>query len=85
MPYIPKKERVGPGLREVGYYLPMHIGGLTYMITQLCVDYLESVAEDGYQGLNEIMGALECAKLEFYRRALAPYEDKKIKENGDVF
>lgn len=25
-----------------------------------------------------------CAKQEFYRRVLSPYEDKKIKENGDI-
>ena len=31
------------------------------------------------------MGALECAKLELYRRVAAPYEDVKIMENGDVY
>lgn len=33
---------------------------------------------------NEILGALEATKLEFYRRTVAPYEDKKIIENGDI-
>ncbi len=37
-----------------------------------------------YGDHNEIVGILECAKMEFYRRMTAPYEDKKIKENGDV-
>jgi len=32
-----------------------------------------------------VIGALEACKLEFYRRAVVPYEDKKIKENGDVY
>jgi len=31
------------------------------------------------------MGALEGAKLEFYRRVVVPYEEKKMKENGDVY
>jgi len=31
------------------------------------------------------MGVLECIKQEFYRRAVAPYEDKKKEENGDVY
>ncbi len=31
------------------------------------------------------MGALEGSKLEFYRRIAAPYENKKMKENGDVY
>lgn len=32
-----------------------------------------------------VLAALEAAKLEFYRRQVAPYEDKKIESNGDVF
>jgi hypothetical protein len=35
--------------------------------------------------MNEIVGALECCKQEFIRRKLNPYEDKKIKENSDVY
>jgi hypothetical protein len=34
---------------------------------------------------DEVVGVLECAKLEIYRRIAAPYEDKKIVENGDVY
>lgn len=30
-------------------------------------------------------GAIECAKLEFVRRVVSPYEDQKILENGDVY
>jgi len=38
----------------------------------------------GYRFYNEIMGVLDCVKMEFYRRYVAPYEDTKIKENGDI-
>jgi hypothetical protein len=31
-----------------------------------------------------IEAELECCKLEIYRRLVAPYEDKKKDENGDV-
>ena len=31
------------------------------------------------------LGARVCAAMEFYRRLIAPYEDQKRKENGDVF
>lgn len=31
-----------------------------------------------------LVGELECCKLEIYRRLIAPYEDKKIIENSDV-
>ncbi len=34
---------------------------------------------------NAVVGALECAKLELYRRMVAPYENGKIAENGDVY
>lgn len=30
-------------------------------------------------------GAIEAAKLEFYRRVVAPYEDQKLLDNGDVY
>ena len=38
-----------------------------------------------YAEINRIIGALECAKLEIYRRLAVPYEDEKIILNGDVF
>jgi hypothetical protein len=38
-----------------------------------------------YQRLNDALGALEGAKLEFYRRVVVPYEDWKMTENGDVY
>jgi hypothetical protein len=28
---------------------------------------------------------VDCARLEFYRRVVAPYEDLKLAANGDVF
>jgi hypothetical protein len=33
---------------------------------------------------DNIEAELECCKLEIYRRLVAPYEDKKKEENGDV-
>ena len=38
-----------------------------------------------YARINELIGVLECAKLELYRRIAVPYEDTKIAENGDVY
>lgn len=37
-----------------------------------------------YTDFNEIIGFLECCKLEYYRKKIAPYEDLKEKENGPV-
>jgi len=65
-------------------YPPYNAGELNYLITQLCVQYMKSRGRK-YAHINDVIGALEGAKLEFYRRYAAPYEDLKIKENGDVY
>ena len=37
-----------------------------------------------YRRYNKAIGVLECIKQEFYRRVVAPYEDKKNEKNSDV-
>jgi len=59
-------------------------GEFNYAVTKMITYYIEKNGES-YQTYNDIMGALEGIKLELYRRKIAPYEDKKIKENGDVY
>jgi hypothetical protein len=78
MPYI------DPNVREnVLENGPTNAGELNYMITEVINDYLKR--SFNYQRINDVMGALEGAKFEMYRRLAAPYEDKKLKENGDVY
>lgn len=60
----------------------LNAGELNYLITWIIDRQLDDA---NYARFNEIIGALECCKLELYRRMIAKYEDKKIKENGDVF
>jgi hypothetical protein len=56
-------------------------GVMNYVVTKI----IRSQYNYGsYAGYNSAVGVLECAKLELYRRAIAPYEDIKIKVNGDV-
>jgi hypothetical protein len=55
-------------------------GELNYVVTKI----LKGVYPLRYYHINKAIGVLECAKLEFYRRVAAPYEDIKIKESGDV-
>lgn len=59
-------------------------GELNYMITRFCDDYITRKGKT-YQNLNEVIGVLECAKQEFYRRIVGPYEDRKIISNGEVY
>jgi len=58
-------------------------GDLNYCIYQLCKLWL-TYREVSYDSLSDCIKTLECAKLEFYRMILEPYEDQKIKENGNV-
>jgi hypothetical protein len=59
-------------------------GELNYTITRIIQGYF---SQNGgrYQQINDVVGALEGAKLEFYRRLVADYENQKIVENGDVY
>jgi hypothetical protein len=63
---------------------PESPGELNYLITMLVDGYLQLHGAN-YARISEVIGALECAKLEVYRRIAAPYEDKKMRENGDVY
>ena len=58
-------------------------GDLNYVITRLCHEFIKKIGKK-YATLNTVIGVLECAKQEFYRRIVSPYENLKIKENGDV-
>lgn len=84
MPYLSKgaRERI-----EVFKEEPWTPGELNYVLTKVCQSYLQhtSAGEPRYANYAEVIGALECAKLEFYRRAVAPYEDTAAAINGDVY
>ena len=83
MPYIKKSAR---GEIAAGRS-PKSPGELNYAITELIKRYLKENGKNptGYGDINEIVGVLECCKLEFYRRIASPYEDEKIQSNGDVY
>lgn len=59
-------------------------GELNYQVSKLVNDYF-AMRNLSYTTINEVIGALECAKLEVYRRIAVPYEDLKIGENTDVY
>ncbi len=65
---------------------PLDAGELNFAITRLIVKYLQNPDQPmSYQRLNDCLGALEGAKLEFYRRVVIPYENGKKATNGDVY
>jgi len=78
MPYIKQEQK-----KELLTRPASNPGELNYLITCVIQHYIR-INGLNYQNINDVIGALEGAKLEFYRRIAAPYEDIKIKENGDV-
>ena len=90
MPYIPQTRRdeihnellddENGGIN----WAPQNAGDLNFLITCFIDNF---IIERGvrYANLNEMMGTLECCKLELYRILIAPYEDIKIDENGGVY
>jgi len=86
MPYIKQsdRERLDPRIKALADAIDkdQRAGELNYSITKL---FLALKGEGRYKDYNELIGALESAKLEFYRRQVGPYEDDKVKENGDVY
>ena len=89
MPYIPKEDR--DALDYAIFDITARIlakdgtaGRMNYCISSMINMMIEKKGLS-YSNVNEIIGALECIKLELYRRVAAPYEDLKIEENGDVY
>lgn len=82
MPYIAQRDRANID-RWLGLLRPKTVGELNYVITRILLAFLPK--NPSYSDFNGIMGVLESAKIEFYRRAVAPYEDNKREDNGDVY
>jgi hypothetical protein len=90
VPYISQqgKDELAPYLEGLFNHLALNTddiskssGTLNYIITEI----LLATEPRKYSEYNALVGVLECCKLEFYRRAMAAYEDEKIQENGDVY
>ena len=99
MPYVDKTTRakildrmalphdgnglVHPTPHDVRVPTLMGPGDLNFAITALCHQYiLDRTAS--YKTINEVVGVLECAKLELYRQIASPYEDMKKNGSGPV-
>ncbi len=84
MPYINKAER-----KRFDFYLDalnaniISPGEFNYCVSRLAWDMVKRLGGN-YAACNTVIGALECAKLELYRRVIAPYENDCIQRNGDI-
>jgi hypothetical protein len=80
MPYLEKGVRASMDQGRV----PKEAGELNYLVTRLCDAFLMETGLS-YKNINQAIGALESAKLELYARIARPYEEKKCRENGEVY
>ena len=78
MPYIDPKDRIASAVA------PLTAGELNYAITKLVIGFVRQ-KRLSYQTINDVLGALDGASKEFYRRVVVPYENMKIAANGDVY
>lgn len=84
MPYITKEQRaeLDLPLAKVAWSITT-LGELNYAMTVLAREFVSGGGH--YEELNAVHGTFHSAAAEFYRRVVAPYEDAKIEENGDVY
>lgn len=87
MPYIKKEQR--PAVDTlidpvIGYLKNLPVedqdGTLNYFVTRI----IKEVYPKKYFHFNRALGVLSAITHELYRHIIGPYEDEKIKENGDV-
>ncbi len=87
MPYINKgsRKRLEADLNHLITNLNMYSfdeGELNYVISRMLNASFQ--VRRKYSEANKLIGILECVKQEFYRKQVVPYEEEKIKENGDI-
>lgn len=81
MPYIDQDARK---LLDDHGRVPLKPGELNYKLSQIVRSYI-AMRGKSYTIYNDVIGVLECLKLELYRRQIGQYEDAKMSENGDVW
>ena len=92
MPYIKKEDqkKFTDLLKQVDEFFKdndLSPGELNYFLSRILILYYKNYSKYNglsYALLNSIIGVIENVKLEFYRRVITPYEDKK-KKNNDIY
>jgi hypothetical protein len=84
MPYIPPDRRTAfdPTLEALAEAIASE-GELNYCIYKLSCLLVDRLGAS-YDSLSLCSSAMEHAKLEWYRRRVVPYEEEKIRQNGDI-
>ena len=85
MPYIEQKDRLkfDAALMHAGGNI-VEKGELTYCIYKLGMEVMKDL-DTSYTNLSMIRSAMLDAADEWWDQKIRPYENKKKKENGEVF
>lgn len=85
MPYIKrgKRENLDHSIAALVSHASAS-GDYAYIYFRLLANSAHALAPKSFAGFAAAMGILEAAKAEFYRRVVVPYEEERMKENGDV-
>jgi len=82
MPYV--KQELRTPLEFINP-MPSNAGELNYAISHLLHRYITETKKGiSYANVNEAVGVVVCALLEFYLTVVLPYEREKRAENGPV-
>lgn len=89
MPYIERGRRAANNSlvisTELGRPIAIdNVGELNFAITTLVSEYVRRKGIS-YAILNDVVGVMTSTLTEFQRRVVAPYEDIKCSQNGDVY
>jgi len=81
MPYVKpeRRHKLDNIVSQMAEHLKLD-GDLNYVLFAYCRRHVKP----SYNNYKNFIGELNEAVAEIRRRMLAPYEDEKIKENGDV-
>ncbi len=84
MPYIPQKDR------EPAIDMFADSGDFAFKLTDDILEHLSQRFQldstpRRFQHYASAVGVIELVKLELWRRLIVPYEEEKIKKDGDVF
>jgi hypothetical protein len=84
MPYLSEEARTRLIERLDADGNAMSPAELNFVLCAFMLTYWEDLGPS-YQALNDIIGAMDLAKAEFWRRVVVPYEAEKCDINGDIF
>lgn len=83
MPYIKSyvRKNLDPSINDLVEKIN-ESGELCYVVYKLLIELTSN--KYNFETMSKLLSEVECAKLEFYRRVIAPHEDLKIEDNGDI-